>query len=207
MTNWKRAAAGLSAGTSYVLLLSAACGGPSKPADSPVTCPDGTVLSGSNCVPPDSANDAPKEGESSSPPTPAKSPSDDLPKSATGDDKSGDHPVSAPASGGEETASKTPYDRDSVEVELKRGARQIKANCGAATDDNGEANGPWGKTKASIVLGRNGHVRQVTVPTPFDGQPVGLCVIHSFDKIQFPPYANPSDVTVDWDVEIVQPKH
>ncbi len=132
---------------------------------------------------------------------------DESPKSASGDDKSGDHPVGPPAASGDSADSKTPYDRDSVEVELKRGARQIKANCGAATDDDGQATGPWGRTKASIVLGRNGHVRQVTVPAPFDGKPVGLCVIHSFDKIQFPPYANPSDVTVDWDIDIVQPKH
>jgi len=204
MTNWKRAAAGLLSGTSYVLLSLAACGGPSKPADAPGTCPDGTVLNGSNCVPQDSGHDAPKEGPSSSSPMPSP---DESPKSASGDDKSGDRPASPPAASGDSGDSKTPYDRDSVEVELKRGVRQIKANCGAATDDDGQATGPWGRTKASIVLGRNGHVRQVTVPAPFDGKPVGLCVIHSFDKIQFPPYANPSDVTVDWDIDIVQPKH
>ena len=100
-----------------------------------------------------------------------------------------------------------PYDRDSVDVELKRGVRQVKANCGAATDDDGQAKGPWGRTKASITLGRNGHIKQVTVPAPFDGTPVGLCVVHAFDKIQFPPYANSTDVTVDWDIDLVQPKH
>ncbi|MCL2448954.1 MAG: hypothetical protein FWD17_08415, partial [Polyangiaceae bacterium] len=101
---------------------------------------------------------------------------------------------------------KTPYDKDAVDAQLKRGARSVKASCGAATDESGDAAGPWGKTTASVTLGRNGHVKQVKVPAPYDGTPVGLCVVHSFDKIQFPPYASSSDVTVDWEVEVVKPK-
>jgi hypothetical protein len=57
-----------------------------------------------------------------------------------------------------------------------------------------------------VTLGRNGHVKQVAVPAPFDGTPVGVCVVHAFDKIQFPPYAAPGDVVVDWDIEVVKPK-
>jgi hypothetical protein len=56
------------------------------------------------------------------------------------------------------------------------------------------------------VLGRNGHVKQVTIPSPYDGKPVGLCVVHAFQKIQFPPYAGSTDVVLDWDIEITQPK-
>ena len=98
------------------------------------------------------------------------------------------------------------FDKEAVESQLKRGARQIKANCGAATDEEGSKKGPWGKTRASIVLGRNGHVRKVTLPDPYEGKPVGDCVVHAFEKLLFPPYAGSSDVTVEWDVELVQPK-
>jgi hypothetical protein len=169
------------------------CGG-GKGADSPGTCPDGTVLKGSDCVPDDSSSSSASSGG-----TAAKKDDDDsAPSSGGGGGAGGD----SSASGG-----KTGYDKELVEVELKRAGRQVKGNCGGATDEEGKASGPWGSTKASVVLGRNGHVKQVTVPSPFDGKPVGLCIVHAFEKIQFPPYAGSSDVVVDWDVEVPQPKH
>jgi hypothetical protein len=45
------------------------------------------------------------------------------------------------------------------------------------------------------------------VPAPFEGKPVAICITHVFEKIVFPPYANSSDVVVDWDIDVVQPKH
>ncbi len=207
MTEWTKASAGavsraraiMSGSVLVAAALVGACGGGSKPADSPGTCPEGTVLRGSDCMP---ASDSPASDPDAKMPSSSSAPAT---KSASTDE---DHPASAaPSSDSAGSSGKVPYDRDSVEVELKRGARQVKANCGSATDDDGQAKGPWGRTKASITLGRNGHIKAVTVPAPFDGTPVGLCVVHAFDKIQFPPYANPSDVTVDWDIDVVQPKH
>ncbi len=101
---------------------------------------------------------------------------------------------------------KTAYDKDAVELVLKRAAAMVKSSCGAASDENGKANGPWGQTKASVRLGRNGHVRGVEVPAPYGDKPVGTCVVHAFQNLIFPPYAAPADITVDWDVEIVKPK-
>jgi hypothetical protein len=158
-------------------------------------CPEGTVLHGSDCVPPGAGDDT-----SSSPPsgTPSKQhkADDDTPHGNTGGDSS---PAPSTGKGG--------YDRDAVEAELKRAARQIQKNCGSATDDEGQATGPWGKTTASVVLGRNGHVQKASVPAPYSGKPVGDCAAHAFEKIQFPPYAGSTDVSVDWEVELVQPKH
>lgn len=184
----------------------AGCGGGG--AKSPGMCPDGTVLKGSDCVPDDSSASggdgssgaSAASGSGSSPASSggaASSGGDDT--SGGGSGSAGDG-ASAPASGA------TPYDKDAVEVQLKRGARQVKSACGAATDDDGHATGPWGPAKVSIVLGRNGHVKQVTVPSPYDGKPVGICITHAFQKIQFPPYAAPSDSVVDWDVDVVKPK-
>jgi hypothetical protein len=172
------------------ILLIAACGGEAK---QPGTCPEGTVLRGSDCIPTASAKD-PEEL------TPTSGSSD---HAGGGSAKASDDTPSDSSSRG----SGTPYDKDAVEAQLKRGARSVKAACGAATDDEGQANGPWGKTTAKITLGRNGHVKDVTLPSPYEGTPVGLCVVHAFDKIQFPPYAAPSDVSVDWDVELVKPRH
>jgi hypothetical protein len=171
----------------------AACGGGGgKGADSPGTCPDGTVLKGSDCVP---AGSGPDSTGGEAPASKAPKPDPDL------------------ASGGAAPASDTPsgggasYDKDAVEIELKRAGRQVKANCGAATNDDGAATGPWGKTTASVTLGRNGHVKQVTLPPTYDGKAVGLCVVHAFQKIQFPPYGGSVDVVVDREVELVKPKH
>jgi hypothetical protein len=158
----------------------AACGGESKPAASAGTCPDGTVLHGSDCVPEGSDEAAPAKGKRTS---------------------SDDGAEAAPAAGS------GTYDRDAVDAELKRAGRQVKSNCGAATDENGEATGPWGKVTVSVVLGRNGHVKGASVPPPYDGKSVGVCVVRAFEKIQFPPYAAAEDKTVQWDVELVAPKH
>jgi hypothetical protein len=99
------------------------------------------------------------------------------------------------------------YDKDAVDAQLKRAAKQVKDNCGSASDEDGNKNGPWGSTTATVVLGRNGHVQEVTLPAPYSGKPVGDCVVNSFKKIQFPPYGGSTDVNVPWDVQIVQPKH
>lgn len=187
---------GLAAATLGALLLAVAgCGG-GKGADSPGTCPEGTVLKGADCVPSDDSSSSGSSSASSD------SASGGSSSSAKDDDDSSSSSSSAPASSG----GSTPYDKDAVEAQLKRAARQVKSGCGTASGDDGQATGPWGSTKASVVLGRNGHVKQVTVPDPYNGKPVGDCVINAFKKIQFPPYAGPSDVVVDWDVELVQPK-
>jgi hypothetical protein len=103
------------------------------------------------------------------------------------------------------TGDGTPYDKEAVDMMLHRAAAQVKANCGAATDDTGKANGPWGTTKASVRLGRNGHVRGVEVPERYADKPVGVCVVHAFQNLIFPPYAAGTDVVIPVDIEIVRP--
>ena len=185
-----------------------ACAGGAKQADSPGTCPEGTVLKGDDCLPSEAAGDdsapkkkAAKDEDDFGSSSPASAQGSDKPSSSKPSSSDSSTSYSAPAD------STTGYDRYAVEVQLKRAARQVKANCGSATDDEGKATGPWGSTKASVILGRNGHVKQVTVPSPYDGKPVGLCVVHAFEKLVFPPYAGSSDVSVDWDIEIAAPKH
>jgi len=176
-TGWVRG--GVCLTTLWVSIACGACGAATKQADSPGTCPEGTVLRGSDCVPPEGDKDkavAQDRAVESTGPAPTASANADVEAASPPTSASSAVP-SAAQSGG------VPYDKDSVEVELKRGARQVKANCG-----------------------RNGHVKQVSVPAPYDGKPVGLCIAHSFDKIQFPPYAADADAVVSWNVELVKPK-
>ena len=171
-----------------------ACAGGEKPAGSAGTCPSGTSLRGSDCLPSEVAEDTSHPAVK-----PANHGSDDDRPAVT----SPQGGVDASVSGGGETGA---FDKEAVDSQLKRGARQIKANCGAASDEDGNKKGPWGTLRASITLGRNGHVRKVTLPDAYEGKPVGDCIVHAFEKLLFPPYAGSSDVVVDWDVELVQPK-
>jgi hypothetical protein len=171
------------------LLAIVACGGAAKGADSPGTCPEGTVLSGDNCVP-DSAGGRKSSDDEDAPKGNTRGSSSSSSSDLSGSDSSGPG-----------------YDKEAVDAQLKRAAKQVQSNCGSASDDEGNKTGPWGATTATVVLGRNGRVADVTVPAPYSGKPVGDCVVNSFKKIQFPPYAGSSDTTVTWDVQIVQPKH
>ncbi len=87
---------------------------------------------------------------------------------------------------------------------LKRAARQVKANCGFATDSDGKAAGPWGKVTIQVNLGHNGHSKGTTIPSPYDGKPVGRCISQAFANLIFPPWGG-ADMQVDWEVELVQP--
>jgi hypothetical protein len=98
----------------------------------------------------------------------------------------------------------TPYDKDAVQVVLKRAARQVKANCGAATNDEGKATGPWGQGSVTVTLGHNGHSKGATVGPPFDGTSVGKCIVQAFAILTFPPFAG-ADTPVDWQVDVVKP--
>jgi hypothetical protein len=155
---------------------------------------------------------------------PAKDPSDtppagneDTPKweGATADDT---HPASSsggpsgkPSSSGGTTAPveqpkrrSDQYDKEGTEVSLKRAARQVHDNCGQAKDDNGKAIGPWGKVTIQVALGANGHTKGTTVPSPYQGKPVGTCIERCFTNLSFPPWSG-SDTSVDWEVELVEP--
>ncbi|MBX3190774.1 MAG: hypothetical protein KF819_27500 [Labilithrix sp.] len=115
-----------------------------------------------------------------------------------------------PSSGGgggvQEAAAKRSdqYDQEATEVVLKRAARQVKENCGAAKDESGKATGPWGKVTIQIQLGHNGHSKGVTVPAPYQGKPSGNCVEKAFTNLTYPPWGG-QDTPVDWEVELVQP--
>ena len=200
MPAMKKALVGV-AGSFLALLTLSACGGAGKDAESPGSCPNGTVLKGSDCVPADSAGDT--SGGSSGDDAPKKphhahADEDSVGGSGGGGDSAG--------SGGGSSGSSTSYDKDEVEGKMRRSAKQIKANCGAATDDEGKATGPWGTVHATIALGRNGHVKDVSVPDPYKDKPVGICVARQLMKLVYMPFAGSSDASIEWDFEVTKPK-
>jgi len=158
------------------------------------------------------ADETPKwEGANPQPSSPSgssgsSSSSDDGSKSSSGGGGSGGS--TAGSSGGavkEGTARRSDqYDKEGTEIALKRAARQVKANCGAAKDDSGKAIGPWGKVTIQVQLGHNGHSKGTSIPSPYQGKPVGTCIDKAFTNLTFPPWAG-GDTQVDWEVELVEP--
>lgn len=96
------------------------------------------------------------------------------------------------------------YDKEATEVVLRRAANQVKGNCGAARDDDGKQTGPWGKTKVSLTLGRNGRMKGVQLPSNYENKAAGRCIVNAFQGLIFPPWSG-QDATIDWDIELVQP--
>jgi hypothetical protein len=96
------------------------------------------------------------------------------------------------------------YDKEATDVPLKRAARQVKDNCGQAKDDTGKATGPWGKVTIQLMLGHNGHSKEVTVPPPYADKAVGRCIEKAFTNLTFPPWAG-ADTQVTQEVELVEP--
>ncbi len=97
------------------------------------------------------------------------------------------------------------YDKEATEMVLKRAARQVKDNCGAAKDESGKAVGPWGKATIQVQLGHNGRSKGTTIPSPYQGKPTGNCVEKAFTNLTFPPWQG-QDAEVDWEVELLEPK-
>lgn len=97
------------------------------------------------------------------------------------------------------------YDKENTEVVLRRAARQVKDNCGAAKDENGVALGPWGKLRIHVTLGHGGRSKLGTVPVPYADKPVGRCIAQAFSNLIFPPWAG-EDTDVEWEVELQKPE-
>jgi len=207
------------------VLVVAACG-PSKPAVDPSLQPKEDMSSDwTASAPPVKAetSESSSEGSSDAWGAPTSSASASGGSASSGSSKggststsktapSGAAPSAAPAShAATDSGPRVPasiggagYDRGSIEVVLKRAARQVKANCGAATDDNGSASGPWGKTTLTVKLGHNGHSKGGTIPAPFDGKATGNCAIKAFINLIYEPFGG-GDADLEWPIEIVHP--
>ena len=86
---------------------------------------------------------------------------------------------------------------------LKRAAGQVKANCGAASDDERQGQRSVGhRRRPPCASGATATCAASTVPAPYDGQARRHVRRARVQNLIFPPYAAPRDVTVDWDIEL-----
>ena len=95
---------------------------------------------------------------------------------------------------------KREFDRKQVDLELKRATRSAES-CPGVVAEMEKKDHPRGETKVSISFQEDGTVRQVSIPSPFDGTPIGDCVVRAYKAVIVPPYSGGEQI-VDWDVSL-----
>lgn len=93
------------------------------------------------------------------------------------------------------------FDRKQVDLELKRATRSAESCPGVVAEEEKKGEHPRGDTRVSITFKEDGTVGQVVIPSPFDGTPIGECVIRAYKAVIVPPYKG-GDQIVDWDVSL-----
>jgi hypothetical protein len=103
---------------------------------------------------------------------------------------------------GEETDSerKRKFDKKQAKMELQRATRSAES-CPGVVAEQETKDKPRGATRVSITFQEDGTVRQASIPSPFDGTPVGECVLRAYKSVIVPPYEG-GDQIVDWDLEL-----
>ena len=106
----------------------------------------------------------------------------------------------------EETDSekKRKFDKKQTKLELQRATLSAESCPGVVYEQEGKEH-PRGSFKVTVTFQEDGTVRQVTVPSPFDGKPVGDCVTRAYKAVIVPPYSGGEQI-VDWDVDLKDQK-
>ena len=95
---------------------------------------------------------------------------------------------------------KKAFDRKQVDLELKRATRSAESCPGVVAEEEKKEH-PRGDTRVSITFQEDGTVKQVSIPSPFDGTPIGECVVRAYKAVIVPPYKGGEQI-VDWDVSL-----
>ena len=117
---------------------------------------------------------------------------DEKKKKAHGDDYSS-----------EETDSekKRAFDKKHVKMELQRATRSAESCPGVVSEQEKKDAKPRGETRVTVTFQEDGTVKSVVIPSPFDGTPVGDCVLRAYKPVLVPPFTG-GDQIVDWDVTL-----
>ncbi len=102
---------------------------------------------------------------------------------------------------------KRKFDRKQVDMELKRATRSAESCPGVVVEQEKteKKEHPRGDTRVSVTFQEDGTVRQVSIPSPFDGTPLGECVVRAYKAVIVPPYTEGEQI-VDVDVSLKDAK-
>jgi len=92
------------------------------------------------------------------------------------------------------------FDKKQTKLELQRATISAESCPGVVAEQEGKDK-PRGSLRATISFQEDGTVRQVNLPSPFDGTPVGDCVSRAYKAVIIPPYVGGEQI-VDWELEL-----
>jgi hypothetical protein len=92
------------------------------------------------------------------------------------------------------------FDEKQSKLELQRATNSAESCPGAVAGTEGKDK-PRGETRVTVTFQEDGTVRDVTIPSPFDGTKVGDCVLRAYKGVIVPPYTGGEQI-VDWDLTL-----
>ena len=103
---------------------------------------------------------------------------------------------------GEETdeEKRAKFDRKQAKAELKRATRSAESCPGVVKEQEGD-DPPRGSATVTIHFATDGSVEDASISSPFDGTPLGNCVLNAYTKVKVPPFAGGTQI-VDWELEL-----
>ena len=99
----------------------------------------------------------------------------------------------------EEEEQAAQFDKEQTEMELKRATRSAETCTGVV-----EAKA-YGEIEVTITFQEDGTVRQVAVPAPHDGTPLGDCITRAYEAVIVPPYSG-GDQIMSWKLTLKKPE-
>jgi hypothetical protein len=94
---------------------------------------------------------------------------------------------------------KKKWDKNQVELEMKRAARSAESCPGSVTEKS-----PVGTVKVSVTFGNDGHAKKATISEHEDTE-VGKCVLRAMQSVIVPAYVG-NEETVEWDINLKEPE-
>jgi hypothetical protein len=92
------------------------------------------------------------------------------------------------------------FDEKQSKLELQRATNSAESCPGAVSGTEGKDK-PRGQTRVTVTFQEDGTVRDVTIPSPFDGTKIGDCVLRAYKGVIVPPYTGGEQI-VDWDIDL-----
>lgn len=79
------------------------------------------------------------------------------------------------------------FDKRQAGLELARATRSAESCPGVVAGEEAKSK-PRGEATVTVTFQEDGTVKSVSVPSPFDGTPVGECVLRAYKAVIVPPY-------------------
>jgi hypothetical protein len=96
------------------------------------------------------------------------------------------------------------FDQDHAKHELKRASLNA-ADCPNTFEKSQLEGYQPGTAELAITFANDGSVSKATINSPYDGTPVGECVLRAINSVQVKLYQG-EEVTVEWKIELAKAK-